>query len=349
MFRIRQGYAELMSNVDMIKSTINTDVEDGIRKAKDYFHEQITIFETNTIQSINNHKEELVNVKKQIDSLADLTEEKVNENVTFLNQKIRKKYLEVSSKYNDHYVEIQEKFISLHEQLEKDFMASEQSNSDKFEDFSSQYNELKDNIAALKNSIKTEITETIEEGKIVINKNLQTIITNSQDNFIEYEVNFKAELDKYKKEFVKLQGVFKQAEDRFTSRFLEHSDVLDRRIAQIESEVKRFEKHTQLFDKTNSLKDKLSNEVKVIMDNLDEVKRSKIEVDEIERKIAKVHEVAVETDTKYASILSSSRKIDNIEEHIAEMNTYIDDAEIRFNKITESKIALIPLKMRLIK
>ncbi|HBD92534.1 MAG TPA: hypothetical protein DC057_00005, partial [Spirochaetia bacterium] len=181
-------------------------------------------------------------------------------------------------------------------------------------------------------SIKSSLAEKIEIAKNIF-----------QDN----ENEFIANIENYKKEFLKIQMNMKQTDQTFTAKFLDHSNILDRRIAQIENEVKKFEKHTQLFDKANSLKDKLAVEVKSILETIDDIKKHKVDIDEMEKKVLKANEIASLTDSKYINILNSSKKIENIEYSVSEIKNFVEDAELRMQKISDARVAIVNVESEL--
>ena len=342
-----KSYNQMKDSIKNIESRIDQDIEDRIVKGNNFLDEKVTIFETETIKKINEYKNELLTIRQSIDLLNDKYDAKFEENSDILSQKIKDKYIEVNSKYDQHYNELKIKFNALSEDFNNDFSGAILKNNVKFETFVSKFDDLNEQISDLKNKVTTEINESVDNGIVSIKSSLAEKIEIPKNIFQDNENEFIANIENYKKEFLKIQMNMKQTDQTFTAKFLDHSNILDRRIAQIENEVKKFEKHTQLFDKANSLKDKLAVEVKSILETIDDIKKHKVDIDEMEKKVLKANEIASLTDSKYINILNSSKKIENIEYSVSEIKNFVEDAELRMQKISDARVAIVNVESEL--
>lgn len=366
MEELWKGVSELREKLAKLGENMDSEVDTKIIQGKNMLDEQYRILETDTIRRINDYKNELLSVRQNLDALNDRFEIKMKENSLLIGERLEEKYEELHRKNETYLTAVQKQADSLQEEfknklssvlgetesdlkvkyhgLETEYTDKFSNlfyeNQEKFSEFSGGFENLKIRLEELKEKVDGDVAQKIHSGLQLIQTTLEEKTENANQLFRRSEEEVVNRFEEYRADFIKIQQNMKQIDERFTSKFLEHSSILDKRIAVIESEVKRFEKHTQIFDKAANVKEKLFSEIRQLMEQVGELKAQKVEMDELEKKIVKINSVAINTDAKYTDILNSNKKIENMENAMAEIRTFVDDVEGRLEGLNDAKIAI---------
>lgn len=344
---LNKSYDNLQSEIEKIEKHIDQHVNDKIESGKNMLNEQYDNLETDSIRRINDYKNELLTVRQSIDAMNEKFDAKFNDTSINIDDRFKEKYIEINERYAENIALLRAKITDMETQFRSGFDNSIKSNTDKLNSFVNKFDNLSLQIETLKTRIDKEIADRVKKGVDTINSTLEERIENANKIFSDNETGFVEKLDEYKKDFVKIQQNMKQTDAKFTAQFIEHSSVLDKRIALIETEIKRFENHTKIFDKANNMKDKLDGEIKLLIDNVNVLKGHKADMDELEKKINKINTTVTATESKYTDILSGTKKIENIEATINDIKVFIDDAQKRIADMSDARVAMKNIETQL--
>ena len=159
-------------------------------------------------------------------------------------------------------------------------------------------------------------------------------------NYIKLEEEAIERVENYRREMNKIQQNIKQTDDKFTSRFLEHASIIDKRIKSIDDEIIKFEKGTKLFTKVDSLKEKLNNEIKFIKEELANIKKDRNEVLKIEKKIMMIDDISKDSQERYNKIANEHQKIENLEVVFKELKEISETVDGKLDNIKGARIII---------
>jgi uncharacterized phage infection (PIP) family protein YhgE len=138
----------------------------------------------------------------------------------------------------------------------------------------------------------------------------------------------------------KIQLNMKQIDDRFTAKFLDHANNLDKKIITIEEEVKKFEKNTKLFERVDELKDKLTGDIKLIKEEITNVKIERNEILKIEKKMVNIENIISASNDKYKTIMDEKKNIENISSILTELKQISENVDEKVNNIKSGKVLI---------
>ncbi len=211
-------------------------------------------------------------------------------------------------------------------------------NSAKLDDFIEKFNALTHEFSVIKSKIDNEVSDKIEEGKSVIENIFDKAANNLNENYKNMEQESIERLNSYKKELVKIQDNMKQVDDRFTSRFLEHANQLDKRIESIDGEIRNFEKASNMFNRVDKLKESLEDNIKVLKDDIQTIKEERSEILKIEKKMLSIESIVATTHDKYRMIIDEKKKIESIELILEELRQISQNVDEKIDNIKMGKV-----------
>lgn len=361
--------SNINARIDEIKSTVDNDLVSSFNEGRNAIKEildsgkidlskQYRELESETVAKINNYRSELYMIKQGISGVEDKMNEYIADKAKDIDGKLDATLLSITNKYSHNADKLNEKLNNLEKQylekykeLESDVIqrnnAVIQKNLETFDAFVENFNSLSKDISTLKSKIDEEVAMKIEEGKRTVADVLDEETNKMKDKFAKTEAEAIQNIEEYKKEMMKLQLNMKQIDDRFTARYLEHSSVLDKKITEIDMEIKKFEKSTGLFDKANNMKEKLTNDIKEIKESIASIKSDRNDIIEVEKKMLNIGNIYSITEEKYSKLLGDKKKIDNISLVVNELKQITDDIENKMETIKGAKVALSNLENKI--
>jgi len=361
--------SNLNARIDEIKSTVDNDLVSSFNEGRNAIKEildsgkidlskQYRELENDTVAKINNYRTELYMIKQSISGIEDKMNEYISDKAKDVDGKLDATLLSITNKYSINADKLDEKLDKLEKQYVEKFKELEsdviqrnnaviQKNLDTFDSFVENFNSLSKDISTLKSKIDEEVAVKIEEGKKIVADVLDEETGKMKEKFAKTEAETIQNIEEYKKEMMKLQLNMKQIDDRFTARYLEHSSVLDKKITEIDMEIKKFEKSTGLFDKANNMKEKLTNDIKEIKESIASIKSDRNDIIEVEKKMLNIGNIYSITEEKYSKLLGDKKKIDNISLVVNELKQITDDIDNKMETIKGAKIALSNLENKI--
>lgn len=338
---------EISFKITTGKESIEELFNEGSVKLKDDYRN----LESETVKKINDYRNEIFKIKQNISTLDErftsTFDEKVeqfdgmlNANINELNVKYKTNIDQIEKKLFDIEVEIQKNIVN----IEKEYTSRAEDmivrSADKLDAFVSRFDALNNEINALKNSIDSELTEKISTGKSEIKDILDKEILSAKETFKVTQSDFEQKIDEFKKEMLKVSQNVKVIDDKFTARFLEHSNILDKRIVTLEDTIKNIEKQAALFDKATVLKDKLNSDIKILKDEILIIKGEREDIVEIEKKMIDIKNIFTKTEEKSNLILADRKKIDNIGFIVNELKQVTGNIEEKIENVKNAKVML---------
>nr|HPO48990.1 hypothetical protein [Spirochaetota bacterium] len=334
---------KIASGKDDIDSLFNS----GSARLKDNYRE----LENETVKKINDYRNEIFRIKQNIagldekfnlifDEKVDRFENVLSENINGLNVKyqsdiglLEKKLFDIETELRMSVTNIEKNYLTRAEEMLS-------KNAEKLNGFVGKFEELNITATALKESIEGDVSEKVKTCKDEIKIILENEIETARNTFKVTRDDFERKTDEFKKETLRISQNIKTIDDKFTARFLEHSNILDKKILNLEETVKNVEKQASIFDKANSLKDKLNSDIKTLKDEIANIKASREEIIEVERKMVDIKNIFAKTEEKSTLIIADRKKIDNISSVVSELKQVTANVEEKIENVKSAKVML---------
>jgi chromosome segregation ATPase len=366
---VTKDFKNVADEIKSMKAKIDGEIQDRINEGKkdienlykesnDKLVDQYRTLEGETVRKINDYRTEIFRIKQNIQQLDERFNLAFDDKIKVYDDKLSKTFDEIHRKYEGNFIQLKDKMNLVEFDLnvkanEIAKQAAEKSgqmimkNDQKLDSFVNKFESLNVEITELKSRIDNEITEKIEQGKIQLNDILQVEIEKTRKSYGEVEFQVEGKLGEYRKEMIKVQNNIKIMDDKYTVKFTDHAAVLDRKILSIEDELKKIERSSMVFDKVNGLKDKLNADIKILKDQIVEIKNERDSVNEIEKKMIGIEEIFRSTNEKCNLILNDKKKIDNIGVIVGELKQVSENVEQKIEVVKSSKIVVANLENKI--
>lgn len=360
---LEESYKQLKEQLGNLGSTLGSELEAQLLEGRTQMNNHLCQMETDSIKRINEYKSELLAVRKDLDDFNNQFKVKIDESGALITEKLEEKYAEIEagnesqidrikenlesaekglrSMVTGTVSELKDRVETMYNQLQTDYSGKFNvvinDNTDRLEHFSENFSILQSQITTLSERIDGDITQKVNNGLAAMQSEFDEKMNESREILRNYEEDTKNVFESYKNDFENIKESMRQIDERFTASFEDETANLNKKIAQIEFSIKKFEKQAQTFDKTIVTKERLENDLKLLADQMKEIKAHKNEIDDIEKKIINISYVANTTDDKYNNILNSSKKIEGLSQAIQEMRDFVDQVQVRIEHLSEVK------------
>ncbi len=335
---------DIMSTVDSVLNDAQIQYSEREAGLADHFR----TIEKEMVEKINNYRSEMHKVQQNISGLEIKYGDLFNRKIGEFDAKIAEKFVNVRGTVDDNLKMLNEKITEIASDYSSKIDLVSQEFSDKAEtmlmknakrldDFEMRYSDINEKISVLKNSVQDEILVSIQSGKDDIREVLAEEINTAKEHFNSTSNEVKSGINDFKNDFIKLQNSMKQIDDKFSARFIEHSNILGKRISTIENEVDKFEKNLLLVEKTNSMKDKLNDEIKDIKEKISSIRVDKEALQKIEKNILNIETIAKASEEKYSKLFNDAKRLDNINQVLNELKEMTESVEVKIENIKNAK------------
>jgi len=335
---------DIMNTVDSVLNDAQIQYSEREAGLADHFR----TIEKEMVEKINNYRSEMHKVQQNISGLEIKYGDLFNRKIGEFDAKIAEKFVNVRGTVDDNLKMLNEKITEIASDYSSKIELVSQEYSDKAEsmlmknakrldDFEMRYSDINEQISVLKNSVQDEILVSIQSGKDDIREVLAEEINTAKEHFNSTSIEVKSGINEFKNDFIKLQNSMKQIDDKFSARFIEHSNILGKRISTIENEVDKFEKNLLLVEKTNSMKDKLNDEIKDIKEKISSIRVDKEALQKIEKNILNIETIAKASEEKYSKLFNDAKRLDNINEVLNELKEMTESVEVKIENIKNAK------------
>ena len=360
---LEESYKQLKEQLGNLGSTLGSELEAQLLEGRTQMNNHLCQMETDSIKRINEYKSELLSVRKDLDDFNNQFKVKIDESGALITEKLEEKYAEIEagnesqidrikenlesaekglrSMVTGTVSELKDRVETMYNQLQTDYSGKFNvvinDNTERLEHFSENFSILQSQITTLSERIDGDIKQKVDSGLALMQSEFDEKMNESREILRNYEDDTKNLFESYKNDFENIKESMRQIDERFTASFEDETANLNKKIAQIEFSIKKFEKQAQTFDKTVVTKERLENDLKLLADQMREIKAHKNEIDDIEKKIINISYVANTTDDKYNNILNSSKKIEGLSQAIQEMRDFVDQVQVRIEHLSEVK------------
>ncbi|MBQ3922863.1 MAG: hypothetical protein II707_06155, partial [Spirochaetales bacterium] len=206
------------------------------------------------------------------------------------------------------------------------------------------YTNLNDNLTQMKLKIDQDVGAKIAEGKkklddeyAILHEELNNMYLQEIDDARKKYEQTRAELDRsladYKKDAAAMSQNLKFTDKEYTSKYMEHSSFLDKKINQIKVNMDEFEKKTKIFDKAFDLKNQLTADMEELKDTIRSLRSDKERINDIEKQIREIETLAKSTLDKSSSINAERKKIDNMSVLLTQLKNQVDETTDKFSEL----------------
>ncbi|MCG8568764.1 MAG: hypothetical protein MJB14_01370, partial [Spirochaetes bacterium] len=360
------SFKALSLQLSDIKENINGDIKNMLDKGQqdmlnlyqsgeEKIHQEYQKLEDQTLEKMNKYRSELFHIQQNISEVdrkySDLFVRKLNEFDTKMNNKMAT----IDQNYDQHITQLNQQITSIEDNYQQKLAGIEDEffkkgekylvqNLEKLDTFEAKYNQLNQQIKGLEAIIDDEVALKIAEGKSELKDILIDQIEEMKLYYQSVDQDLFEKLGEYKKEVGKIQKTMKDMDDRFTARFLEHSSILDKRIAEIEDDLNKLTRQTANLGKASQFKEKLSQDIKEIKEYITTIKKDKSEIVEIEQKMVSIQNSFKISEEKYKKVISDSKKVDNISAVLHQLKQVTESVDDKINGIKSAKIMITNLE-----
>ena len=363
---LTEQFEKISGEINILKSDIDGDISDKIAKGNealdsifkngiDNLKESYREVENETIKKINDYRNEIFKIKQNITNLdekfASVFDEKVdrfdeilNENIKGLNIRYQEDIGIVEKKLFDIETELQKNITN----IEKDYIGRAEvmisKNREILDRFVNKFEDINANITSLKESIDNDLSQKIENGKNIIKEIFDREMDVARESFILSQSEYQSKIEEFKREMAKVSQNVKQIDDKFTAKFLEHTALLDKKIGGLEDSIKSIEKQSILFEKAGELKNRLTEDIKTLKDEITKIKGEREDIVEIEKKMIDIKNIFLTTLEKSNLINGEKKKIENISTIVNELKQVTNNVEEKIETVKGAKALLLNIE-----
>lgn len=118
-------------------------------------------------------------------------------------------------------------------------------------------------------------------------------------------------------------------------------------LKEIESKQQDFISQTQIFDRADSLKEKLTFDIEALKDQIGQIERTSSEAFRIKDELDNIHHLNDDIQSKFAKVLSEKQKIDTMDERINKIISLSDSVNLKLDEISTTHDTLQDYQVRL--
>ncbi len=196
--------------------------------------------------------------------------------------------------------------------------------------------ELQNNLEMRSESALTELKQNLESFDIDFRKHL----LNFQNDVEGRMKEFKSMIDETKERAEAMQKkLFGRVEEGYKQ--------LQGNLTDVDRRLKDFISQTKLFDRADTLKEALSNDIESMKSEIDKLKDWKSEIDRIETELSKTRKLGEDVSAKLTKFFSEKRRIDSMEGDFKKLLNISKDIDIKLENVTASHDVLQEIQARI--
>ncbi len=224
---------------------------------------------------------------------------------------------------SDTVATLKEEFESEKDGILKDGEAARNALQSGIQDASVQLRELQNNLSST--------------GEEALNR-LSLDIQSFQQEYLSHKADFTKEIDDSTREFrafvSQTREEFEGTQKRLVERLNEDLRVLEINIREIDKKQKSFLQQTKLFERADSLKQALQDDISHIKSEIDRLQGEGKQVIEMQGEFGKMKQLADEANEKFSRFMVEQRRLEGIEDNYKKLINMSQTVDSQLSKVT---------------
>jgi DNA repair exonuclease SbcCD ATPase subunit len=333
-------------DVEAYRDTINLDIgkyRDEIKKIIQGIENNFSVQREDLIEGTEKERKAL---KEEIGSC--------QQKLTSFEKRLSEETHTVLSGFESRYKQKQDEFTKRLRELQAGF-------EEKIKEFKASINEGTAFLLNTRKEQKTEVKNLDEKVK-ALGRQLKDMAgkaiasceeeyENLKEDFFHqtkvFDENVEKKISAFETAFKQEQEKIRQVHDRLSGKMEEEYKALSDNLKEIDRQQKNFTAQTKLFDRADSLKLTLKNEIEDLRKDLKLLEPAQKKVKFLETEIAKVNKLAEDLNSKALKFNAEKRRIDNMENNFKELLHISDTIDEKLADATAAYDSLQDIKIKI--
>ncbi len=229
------------------------------------------------------------------------------------------------------------------------------------DEFKNQREELIVSTSEDRANLKREIVENsnkLDELNKVLERNSVQALDKFQSDYDDFVLDFQRKTHEFQSDSELHSKEIRQGladtRDKVDSlqkkmfvRIEDDYNLVSNNLKEIELKQQDFIAQTQIFDRADSLKESLHEDIESLKDQITQIERSSAEAFSIKDEFANIHHLNEDIQAKFAKVLSEKQKIDTMDERINKIISLSDSVNLKLDEISTTHDTLQDYQVRL--
>ncbi|MBP5449181.1 MAG: hypothetical protein J6Y01_03605, partial [Spirochaetales bacterium] len=336
----RNEFENVKTDMTVVLSSTKDELRNLIASGKNELSEEYQKLQDETAAHISEFRQELMSVRSGI-SDAD----------SKLAEYISNKSNEIDKQASATFAEINRTYMEQISELDTRLSSMESNYSDKYKDLSNIYDGMKSELENIRWTVNAQI-KADADTQLMTTKEQITDLFNHEMNILNGKVRnldetTQIKMDDFKKEIMRIQTNLKQLDDNFSAKYMDHSNILDKRIDMIESEIRDFEKNTAVYERANSLKEKLNSDITDLKNTLSSIRADKNDLNDLQKKLLAIGSQYSAAEEKFSRIQNEKKNIDKMSDTLTELKEFTDTVKDKIDNMENIRLSIKNIDDRL--
>ncbi len=334
---------ELKSKLEEIRANVESDLdrmEENIEKFEAALRSRVTDSESEVRSFSEGLRREVEKIKEEALKL-------FNNEMTSLRERFGLAMANSERENQIKLQEIRENVDSIIQSIRDNFASQRDSLIVKTsEERTALKNEL-ESIAEGINNLKTELDSKTQSSLANLKKSLDAFQIDFQKRIMDFQSEVESKISDYRNLLSDAKEKGESMQKKLFGRIEDSYKNLSRNLSEIEKKLKEFISQTKIFDRADTLKAALSNDIEIMREEIDKLKAQRHEIQAIEIELGKTRKLADEVNAKFTRFLSEKRRIDAMEGDFKKLLNISKDIDIKLENVTSSHDTLQEIQARI--
>ena len=229
------------------------------------------------------------------------------------------------------------------------------------QDFTTQRVDLIDDTNQERGEMKNDL-EVVGEKVITLKEQLNEISENAltqcyseyqklQEDFLKQSKTFEDTIEKkitgFETAFKSDQEKIKQVQDKYAAKINDEYKSLADNLKEIERQQQSFTAQTKLFERADSLKITLKNELDDLRKDIKSLEPVRKKMKSVETELVKMNKLTEDINLKTSKYAAEKRRIDNMEKNFNQLLKISDNIDDKLESVTSAYDTLQEIKIRI--
>ncbi|MBI9103326.1 MAG: hypothetical protein JEY99_12990 [Spirochaetales bacterium] len=373
---IRTQFSEWQSGINTDLENMSDDAmnlrETMARELAEQLKERISQLQTKTFSQYEKYEEQVTNYQERINERIGLSERSMvglEENIKNEIEDTRKNTrVEIDKVFTDHRTSIE----ALMNKWERDWELSLKDQEDRME---IEFRELNTGMESAKSEVtiwQTRNSQDMNEFEVQFSEKFANLkseasetVNNINKDFADQRNDFDAffldlqkrskdleiEIDTRMKDFrnsaAEMKEKVESVQQRLFGKIEEESNSLNVSLLEIDKKMKNFISQTKVFDRADSMKMALQENIEDMKGELARITVQSREVKEAEKKFINIKKMNDEVSSKLARFLTEKRRIEEMEGDFKKLINLSQSIDLKLDQVTSSHDALQEVQIRI--
>ncbi len=196
-------------------------------------------------------------------------------------------------------------------------------------------------------NLRKELDEKTQSSLSNLKQSLDTFQIDFQKKIVEFQGDVDAKITDYKNLLSEAREKGESMQRKLFGKIEDSYKSLSHNLVEIEKKLKDFVAQTKIFDRADSLKVALTNDIEIMREEIDKLKAQRREVEEIESQLGKTRKLAEDVNSKLTRFLSEKRRIDAMEGDFKKLLNISRDIDSKLESVTSSHDVLQEIQAKI--